>query len=187
MRIRAEHESPLVPLAVPEATRIVTAGSVARNPAVELFVQRASAVNPRFALTDANAPAVGALCARLDGLPLAIELAAARARHKTPAELIVGLSDRFSLLSGVFRDLPPRQRTMRAAIAWSYDLLDPAEQTLFRRLSVFTGGFTPEAAAAVQAALDGRPVSAVAMEDALEALTDKGLALLGTRGASAGS
>jgi tetratricopeptide (TPR) repeat protein len=125
---------------------VITSGAAGRYPSVELFVERAGAVHHGFSLTDENAAAIGMLCARLDGLPLAIELAAARVRYQQPADLVAGLADRFALLSGGFRDLPPRQRTMRAAIAWSYDLLSPPEQALFRRLAVFVGGFTAEAA-----------------------------------------
>jgi predicted ATPase len=188
LHLRSEHEIVLSPLPAPNPERRLTAGSLSRYPAVELFVQRAEAVNRSFALTDENAQAVGVLCARLDGLPLAIELAAARARHLEPEALVSGLDDRFALLTGGFRDLPPRQRTMRAAIAWSYDLLDPAEQQLFRRLSIFAGGFTDDAAEAVAGdegvrGLGGKEHSSPAYPltpsppflDRIAALTEKGL------------
>jgi non-specific serine/threonine protein kinase len=109
---------------------------------VQLFVARARAVRPGFTLTTDNADAVGEICRRLDGLPLAIELAAARLRALSPPAVVTRLEQRFSLLSGGPRDTPARHRTMRDAIAWSYELLSPEEQALFRRLAVFFGGFT---------------------------------------------
>ncbi len=113
---------------------------------VELFVQRARAVLPAFALTAANAPAIASICRRLDGLPLAIELAARRSNLFTPQELFARLEQRFALLTAGALDMPTRQQTLRRAIDWSYDLLDEAEQRLFRRLGVFMGGCTIEAA-----------------------------------------
>ncbi|CAA9546857.1 MAG: hypothetical protein AVDCRST_MAG49-1446 [uncultured Thermomicrobiales bacterium] len=180
LHVRAEHEFALGPLATPEPSRHPSAGGVARFAAVELFVQRATAVRADFALTDANAPAVAALCARLDGLPLAIELASARCRTQTIESLVAGLTDRFALLTDGYRDLPPRQRTMRATIAWSYDLLSEREQALYRHLSVFVGGFSQEAAAAVAATGTASPASPLpadtrAFVDSLRALTEKAL------------
>jgi predicted ATPase len=122
---------------------------VGRYAAVELFVQRARTVHPQFALTETNAPTVAAICMRLDGLPLAIELAATRVNLFTPQELLTRLGGRLALLTSGARDMPPRQQTLRRAIDWSYALLDEAERTLFRRLAVFLGGWTLTAAAAV--------------------------------------
>ena len=118
-------------------------------PAVALFVQRAVAAKPDFELNRENANAVAEICARLDGLPLAIELAAARVKVLSPSSLLTRLESRLQVLTGGARDLPQRQQTLRAAMDWSFDLLSPAEQRLFRRLSVFVGGCTLESAEAV--------------------------------------
>jgi predicted ATPase len=114
-----------------------------------LFIQRARDVKPDFAVTNDNAPAVAEICHRLDGLPLAIELAAARIKLLPPRALLARLERRLPLLTGVTRDVPARQHTLRNAIAWSYDLLDEREKTLFRRLAPFAGGGTLEAVEAV--------------------------------------
>ena len=146
LRVQGEHEFPVPPLEVPTTTRGLLSAELLRHGAVALFVQRARAARPTFVLSDENAHAVAAICDRLDGLPLAIELAAVRARVLSPDEMLARLESRLPLLDHGARDLPRRQQTMRSAIAWSYDLLSPEEQLLFRRLSVFAGGCTLEAA-----------------------------------------
>ncbi len=135
LRIYGEQEFPVTPLA--------------QNSAIELFVQRAAAVWPDFAITSENATAVREICLRLDGLPLAIELAAARTRLLPPGAILDRLQSRLQLLTGGALDLPERQQTLRNTIDWSHDLLNEAERKLFRRLSVFVGGCTLEAAEAV--------------------------------------
>ena len=135
LRIYGEQEFPVTPLAQDSAT--------------ELFVQRAAAVWPGFAMTADNAPAIREICSRLDGLPLAIELAAARTKVLSPSAILDRLQSRLQLLTGGAVDLPERQQTLRKTIDWSHDLLNEAERKLFRRLSVFVGGCTLEAAEAV--------------------------------------
>ncbi|HSQ20485.1 MAG TPA: protein kinase, partial [Blastocatellia bacterium] len=149
LRISGEHEFKVSPLPVPAGHQTFSVEAVARFPAIELFIQRAKAVKPGFALTSENAEAIVQICSTLDGLPLAIELAAARIKVLPPPALLSRLEDRLKLLVGGARDLPLRQQTMRGAIAWSYDLLDETEQKLFRRLSVFVGGCDLEAIEAV--------------------------------------
>jgi non-specific serine/threonine protein kinase len=155
LRIAGEQEFPVPPLALPERGNLPAPGLLAGCASIALFLQRARAVDPAFALNDANARAVAEICQRLDGLPLAIELAAARVKVLSPAEVLNRLSNRLDLLTRDARDVSPRHQTMWNAIAWSYDLLDPAEQMLFRRLSVFVGGFTLEAAEAVNRETEG--------------------------------
>lgn len=128
----------------------------ARFPAIDLFVRRARAVSAGFALSDTEAAIIGEICRRLDGLPLAIELMAARANLFTPAELLAQLDDRFTLLTSRARDMPRRHLSLRHAIGWSYGLLAPLEQQLLCRLSVFVGGCTLEAVQAVCCGDDGR-------------------------------
>jgi predicted ATPase/DNA-binding CsgD family transcriptional regulator len=149
LRVEGEQEYPLKPLAVPDTDTRATAESVAGADAVALFVQRARAAQPDFALDEGNAATVAAICSRLDGLPLAIELAAPRIKMLPPQELLNRLANRFNLLSRDARDMPARLRTMRDAVGWSYDLLSLEEQALFRQLSVFGGGFSLEAAEAL--------------------------------------
>ena len=147
--VRGEREFPVPPLAVPPADPRARDREPGDYAAVRLFVWQVRQRNPSFALTADRAAAIGAICRRLGGLPLALELVAARTRLLEPAELLGRLDNLMPLLVGGARDLPERQRTMRAAIAWSEELLDPAERALFRRMSAFTGGATLEAVIAV--------------------------------------
>jgi predicted ATPase len=147
LRLTLEQVLPVESLPLPRETAPFT--EVKQSEAVRLFSQRARATHPAFALTESNAAAVAALCNQLDGLPLAIELAAARIKVLSPAAMLAQMDTRLALLRRGGRDLPARQQTMEAAIAWSYGLLTPDVQALFRRLAVFAGGFTLEAAQAV--------------------------------------
>jgi predicted ATPase/class 3 adenylate cyclase len=150
LSLRGEQEYAVPPLPVPDPDRLPGAlADLEALAAVRLFRERAAAASPRFALTAANAPVVAEICARLDGLPLAIELAATRTKVLAPEQILERLKRRLALLTSGPRSLPERQQTLRAAIAWSYDLLAEAERRLFARLSVFTGGWTFEAAEAV--------------------------------------
>jgi predicted ATPase len=149
LHVYGEHEFPVPPLALPDSRSVPPLEVLSKYPAVALFLQRAVAAKPDFELNRENAFAVTEICARLDGLPLAIELAAARVKVLSPSSMRTRLASRLQLLTGGARDLPQRQQTLRAAIDWSYDLLSPAEQKLFRRLSVFGGGCTLEGVEAV--------------------------------------
>ncbi|MDQ3700595.1 MAG: tetratricopeptide repeat protein [Chloroflexota bacterium] len=149
LRLSGEHEFPVPPLALPDPAGFQTPERLSEYEAVRLFVVRARAVKGDFAVTEGNATVVAEICRSLDGLPLAIELAAARIRLFSPQAMLPRLDRRLSLLAGGARDLPSRQQTLRGAIAWSYDLLEGEEQALFRRLAVFGGGCTPEALEAV--------------------------------------
>jgi predicted ATPase len=148
-RLRGERDFPLAPLPLPDVNPLPPLAVLAQNPAVTLFLVSAEAIDPTFSLTEENAEAVAAICRRLDGLPLAIELAAANVRMLPPEALLLKLGTRLPVLTGGARDAPARQRTLRKTIAWGYELLSPEEQTLFRRLSIFVGGWTLEAAEAV--------------------------------------
>ncbi|MGH2557534.1 MAG: ATP-binding protein [Thermomicrobiales bacterium] len=151
LHLSAERDYPVPPLDLPDPGRPVSIERLTDYPAVHLFVHRAQAVDPSLVLDPDNAVAVIEICHRLDGLPLAIELAAARIRTLSPAALLARLSTQLRMLTGGPRDVPIRLQTMRNAIAWSHDLLGPDEQTLFQRLAVFVGGFTLDGAAAVAA------------------------------------
>ena len=160
------------PLSLPDPKRLPDLVTLSQYEAVALFIQRAQAVKPDFAVTNANAPVVAGICARLDGLPLAIELAAARAKFFAPQALLTRLEQGLALLTGGARDLPARQQTLREAIAWSYDLLSPEEKALFRCLSVFVDGCTVEAAEVVCQAAGELEVDVL---DGLLSLVDKSL------------
>lgn len=149
LHVYEEHEFPVPPLGLPKADSLPSLAALSKYSAITLFVQRAAAVKPDFKLTEENAGAVAEICARLDGLPLAIELAAARAKLLSPSAILSRLASRLQLLTGGARDLPARQQTLRQAIDWSYDLLSAPEQKLFRRLAVFRGGCTLEAVESV--------------------------------------
>jgi predicted ATPase len=155
LRVRGEQEYPVPPLALPSSTRNLAGEDVLKAPSSRLFLERARAVSPDFAITEENARDVAAICWRLAGLPLALELAAARARFMEPATLLARL-DR-ALSTAWTRDLPERQRTMRSTLDWSHDLLTEEERVVFRRLSVFSGGFTLEAAEGVCAFGEAEP------------------------------
>jgi predicted ATPase len=172
LHLRGEHEFVVPPLSVPNPKRLPALPTLSQYEAVALFMQRAQAVKPEFELTPANASAVASMCVRLDGLPLAIELAATRIKYFPPQALLTRLEQGLSVLSGGARDLPARQQTLRGAIAWSYDLLTPEEQLLFRRLSVFVDGCTVQAAAQVCTAAG--PVQIDILEGLLS-LVDKSL------------
>ena len=147
LQLRDEHEFPVAPLPTPTAGE--TGEALPQYPAVELFLERARAVRPEMPVNEELLRSVADICGRLDGLPLAIELAAANVRYFSPQQILERLGNRLDLLNRGARDLPERQRTMRAAIAWSYDLLDETEKALFARLSVFAGSFSAGAAASI--------------------------------------
>src|SRR5947209_713398 len=149
LRVRDEQIVPIHPLALPDPAQVPDLAQLSAIPSVALFVERAREANPAFVLTTDNAATIVELCQRLDGLPLALELATARLSLLTPATLLQRLEHRLPLLSRGARDLPQRQQTLRNTIAWSYDLLQAGEQHLFRRLAVFVGGFTLAAVQAV--------------------------------------
>lgn len=158
LRVSGEQEFPVPPLELPDM-RAASTNMFAENPAIALFVQRARAVRPGFGLDEGNATAVAEVCRRLDGVPLAIELAAARSKILSPQALLARLTSGLSMLTGGPYDQPVRLQTMRAAIAWSYDLLAVEEQALFRRLAVFAGGFSLAAAEAISGVSGGTPLT----------------------------
>lgn len=172
MRIYGEHEYTLSPLQVPQCDPLPPLEELAHNPAVSLFLLRAAATSRNSELTNDNARAIAELCCRLDGLPLSIELVSAQAGHLTPAAMLARFSGHLDLPAHVARDMPDRQRTLRRTMDWSHELLDEDERMLFRRLSVFVGGFTTEGAEAVGCTL-GEIEGGVA--NSVEALVAKSL------------
>ena len=172
LHVYGEHEFPVPPLAMPDLQSKPSLEALSQYPAVALFLERAVAVKPDFELNRENASAITEICARLDGLPLAIELAAARVKVLSPSSLRTRLKSRLQLLTGGSRDMPHRQQTLRAAIDWSYDLLSPAEQKLFRRLSVFVGGCNLEG---VEAVCDTKGDLDLDLLDGMASMVDKSL------------
>ncbi len=172
LHVYGEREFPVPPLALPDSRSKPSVEVLSQCPAVALFVQRAIAAKPDFEFSRENAAAVSEICARLDGLPLAIELAAARVKVLSPALMLTRLASRLQLLTGGARDLPQRQQTLRAAMDWSYDLLSAAEQKLFRRLSAFAGGCNLEG---VEAVCDTRGDLDLDLLDGMASLLDKSL------------
>lgn len=172
LRLSWEHEFPVPPLGLPDAAHLPPVDALSEYPAVALFVERARAVSPAFRLTASTSGVVAEICARLDGLPLAIELAAARIKVLPPQAILERLQSRLEFLTGGGRDLPARQQTLRGAIVWSYDLLDPTEKALFNRLSVFIGGCTLEGTEAVCGPGAGPRINVL---DTLRSLVDKSL------------
>jgi predicted ATPase/DNA-binding CsgD family transcriptional regulator len=174
LQVYGEHEYRVPTLGLPGEDQLPSLHALSKVEAVALFVQRAQAARSDFRLTEANAETIARLCVGLDGLPLAIELAAARTRTLTPQAMLARLHRRLDLLGGGPRDLPPRHQTLREAIAWSYDLLTPGEQQLFRKLSVFSGGATIEAIQHVVGDFDSARAN-IAVETLVESLHDKSL------------
>ncbi len=172
LHILGEHEFPVLPLALPDTKHLPESEALAQYPAVALFIQCAQNVRHDFQITNANAPIIAEICARLDGLPLAIELAAARLKLLPPRALLARLEKRLQVLTSETRDVPARQQTLRNTIAWSYDLLNAQEQRLFRRLSVFVGSCRLEAVEALCSAFGD--VTAPIL-DAVASLVDKNL------------
>lgn len=172
LHLTGEHEYPVPPLTCPDIRQLPDADTMTQYEAVALFVQRAQAVRPDFQVTPANAASIAELCSRLDGLPLAIELAAARVKLLTPQALLARLENRLGLLTGGSRDRPARQQTLRDAIAWSYDLLDEPRKALFTRLSVFVGGAT---IAMIEGVCNVDGESSLDILDLLSSLVDESL------------
>jgi predicted ATPase/class 3 adenylate cyclase len=172
LHLRGEQEYPVPPLGLPDLAQLPALEALSQYDAVALFIQRAQSVRPDFAVDNANAPAVAGICSRLDGLPLAIELAAARVNVLAPDAILSRLEKSLSLLTSGSRDLSERQRTLRGAIDWSHDLLGGTERTLFARLGIFVGGWTIERAEAI---CDPDRALGIDMLDALASFVDKSL------------
>ena len=174
LQVRGEQEFAVPPLQLPDPKHLPDLVALSHYEAVALFIQRAQSVKPEFQVTNANAPAVAEICVRLDGLPLAIELAAARVKVLPPPALLARLGQRLTVLTSGARDAPARQQTLRNTIEWSYHLLEADEQRLFRRLSVFVGNCTLEAVEAVCSALDTADAAGPVLEG-VASLIDKNL------------
>ena len=174
LHLQAEYEYPVAPLTLPDLKQSPAGEDFVNSAAIALFVQRAQAALPSFRLTQANAHTIAQICVQLDGLPLAIELAAARSRLLPPQALLARLSRRFEVLTGGAQTLPERQQTLRNTLKWSYDLMDANEQQLFRRLAVFVGGWTLEAVEALGNAVH-ETQDAVAVLNGMASLIDKSL------------
>src|SRR5947207_2111501 len=174
LHLLAEHEFAVPPLSLPDLKHLPTLVRLSQYESVALFIARAQALQPDFQVSNATAPAVAEICARLDGLPLAIELAAARIKLLPPPALLARLGQRLAVLTSGGRDAPARQQTLRKTIEWSYQLLDAEEQRLFRRLSVFVGGCTLEAIEAVCGTLD-KSIGVERVLDGVGSLIDKSL------------
>jgi predicted ATPase/class 3 adenylate cyclase len=174
LHVRGEQEFPVPPLAVPDPTRVSDLIALSHYEAVELFVSRAQAVKPEFQLSKTNAPTIAEICARLDGLPLAIELAAARIKLLPPQALLARLGRPFAVLTGGPHDAPARHQTLRNTIAWSYNLLEAQEQRLFRQLATFVGGCTLEAIEAVCTVLE-TSIPTIEIVDSVTSLIDKSI------------
>jgi predicted ATPase/DNA-binding CsgD family transcriptional regulator len=172
LRVQGEYDFSVQPLSLPDLTQLPGIEALPHYAAVALFLQRAQAIRPDFQLTSANARAVAEICTRLDGLPLAIELAAARLNLLSPQALLARLEHRLAILTSKRRDVPARQQTLRDTLEWSYSLLTPEEQRLFRRLSVFVGGCQLSAVEAVCTALGDVPADVL---DGVASLLDKSL------------
>ena len=176
LHISGEHAFPVPPLALPDLAHLPSSEVLAQSAAVALFLERTRAIRPDFQLTPSNAQAIAEICFRLDGLPLAIELAAARVKLLSPHALLTRLGQRLQLLTGGMRDAPVRHQTLRQTIQWSYDLLSAEEQQFFRQLSVFVGGCTLEAAEAViQSTRQGTLVAQVDGVKVASSLIDQSL------------
>jgi predicted ATPase len=172
LRLSGERSFLVLPLALPDPGASPSPDQLTRSASVRLFIERAQAAQPGFQLTAANAAAVAAICMRLEGLPLAIVLAAARIQLLAPQAMLGRLASRLTLLTGGARDLPAHQQTLRATIDWSYELLQPAEQALFRRLAIFVGGHTLPA---VEIVCNVEGDLALDVLDGLQSLLDKSL------------
>ncbi|MCW5880764.1 MAG: tetratricopeptide repeat protein [Anaerolineae bacterium] len=186
LRLRGEQVFPVTPLRLPDTDAVVTPANLAANPAVALFVHHARGSRPGFTVTERNAVTIASICRRLDGLPLALELAAAWLRLLAPDELLQHLDDRLALLADGPRDMPPRHQTLRRTLDWSYDLLDMAARRLFRQLALFEGGCDLDALAAVTSATaDAAAHTTESLVTVVGALVDQGLSQVVPRDGSA--